>query len=79
MRMRTTIDLPEAEHALFRALARARDVTVSAVILDLCSLGLASKGHEFKAKTFSPITGLPTIASSNPVSNARVAEFLNEQ
>jgi hypothetical protein len=76
--MRTTIDLPEAEHALFRALARARGSSVSAVILDLCNLGLASKNAQSGPKHFSPITGLPTIASAKPVTNATVAEFLNE-
>jgi hypothetical protein len=79
MQMRTTIDLPEAEHALFRALARARDTTLSAVILDLCGLGLASKSACQGATNLSAITGLPTIASAKPVTNAQVAEFLNER
>ncbi len=79
MQMRTTIDLPEAEHALFRALARARDTTLSAVILDLCGLGLTSKSSSQIVKNFSPITGLPTITSAKPVTNAQVADFLNEQ
>jgi hypothetical protein len=77
--MRTTIDLPETEHALFQALAKSRGISVSAVILDLCGIGLAYRSMEIGAKSFSPITGLPTIASAKPVTNAHVADFLDEQ
>ena len=77
--MRTTIDLPESDHALFRALARARGVSLSSVIIDLCALGLRSGSEEQPYKQcFSSITGLPTISSAKPVTTAQIADFLNE-
>ena len=80
MIMRTTIDLPESDHALFRALARARGVSLSSVIIDLCKLGLRRDSEEEQPykQSFSSITGLPTISSAKPVTNAQIADFLNK-
>ncbi|MEP7041790.1 MAG: hypothetical protein ABI843_01935 [Dokdonella sp.] len=68
--MRTTIDIPEREHALFTSLARAQGTSMSKLLLDLARRGLnaASLVSEEKADyRVNPETGLPLFRSGRPI------------
>jgi hypothetical protein len=68
--MRTTIDIPEQEHRLFRSLALLQNTSLSKLIVELARRGLeASQRVEESAAvyTVSPVTGLPTFRSKRPI------------
>jgi len=73
--MRTTIDIPEQEHRLFRSLAHLQNTSLSKLIVELARRGLeASQRVEESAAiyTVSPITGLPTFRSKRPITSEDV-------
>lgn len=76
--MRTTVDLPPAVHRRARALARERGQSLSRVISDLTLRGLAQLGEPVEVQT-DPGTGLPVISVGRPVTDAEVADLLDEQ
>lgn len=68
--MRTTIDIPEREHALYTSLARAQRTTLGKLLLDLAGRGLkASSGSAETATPYNvdPQTGLAVFRSGRPV------------
>lgn len=76
--MRTTVDLPESDLALFRSLARAQGLTVSQLILNLARGGLRQESSVSRL-SLNPLTGLPTISSAQAVSVDEVRKFLTEE
>ncbi|HEY0232628.1 MAG TPA: hypothetical protein VGC55_15375 [Dokdonella sp.] len=68
--MRTTIDIPEREHALFTSLARAQRVSLSRLLLDLALRGLNVPTGVAEASppyAVDPQTGLAIFRSGRPV------------
>ena len=76
--IRTTVDLPESDLALFKSLARAQGVTVSQLILNLARGGLRQESS-VGPLSLNPLTGLPTIRSTQAVSVDEVRQFLSEE
>ncbi|MDR2012379.1 MAG: hypothetical protein LBQ20_04935 [Rhodanobacter sp.] len=68
--MRTTIDIPEREHALYTSLARAQRTSFSKLLLDLAERGLVSANRiadAVPAYRVDPQTGLGVFRSGRPV------------
>ena len=66
--MRTTIDIPEREHALYTSLARAQSMSFSKLLLKLARLGLESPSHAATpAYQVDPQTGLGVFRSGRPI------------
>jgi hypothetical protein len=68
--MRTTIDIPEREHALFTSLARAQRTSLSKLLLDLARRGLETPEHVAETAAsyrIDPETGLAVFRSGRPV------------
>ncbi|MDR2207632.1 MAG: hypothetical protein LBE22_01460 [Azoarcus sp.] len=68
--MRTTIDIPEREHALYTSLARAQHTSLSKLLLNLARRGLESPNHVADAVPpyrVDPQTGLGVFRSGRPV------------
>lgn len=68
--MRTTIDIPEREHALFTSLARAQRTSLSKLLLDLARRGLNAPDGVAEAPpacSVDPQTGLGLFRSGRPV------------
>ena len=68
--MRTTIDIPEREHALFTSLARAQHTSLSKLLLDLARRGLEAPEHVAETAAsyrIDPETGLAVFRSGRPV------------
>jgi hypothetical protein len=76
--MRTTVDFPDSDLALFKSLARAQGVTVSQLILSLARGGLR-QDSVVNPLNLNPLTGLPTIRSARAVSDDDVRQFLSEE
>jgi len=79
--MRTTIDIPEREHALFTSLARAQRTSLSKLIVDLARRGLLAP--EVVAETppryaVDPLTGLGVFRSGRPITNEDVKALDDE-
>lgn len=68
--MRTTIDIPEREHALYTSLARAQGTSLSRLVLDLARRGLTASTSVSEAPEryeIDPETGLGVFRSGRPV------------
>lgn len=68
--MRTTIDIPEREHALFTSLARAQQTSLSKLLLDLALRGLETPDRVAESAPgyrVDPETGLGVFRSARPV------------
>ena len=68
--MRTTIDIPEREHALYTSLAREQRTSLSKLLLDLAERGLESVNRvadTAPAYRVDPQTGLGVFRSGRPV------------
>jgi hypothetical protein len=78
--MRTTIDIPEREHALYISLARAQRMSLSKLLLELAKRGLDATNHIAEAAPayrVDPQTGLGVFRSSRPVSIDDVKAFVD--
>ena len=76
--MRTTIDIPEREHALYTSLARAQRTSFSRLLLNLAKRGLESVNHAddaVPAYRIDPQTGLGVFRSGRPVTLDDVKAF----
>lgn len=79
--MRTTIDIPEQEHRLFRSLAHAQNTSLSKLIVEL-----ARRGLEMPCRVDEPagsyqtseVTGLPTFRSGRPITIEDVKSLEDE-
>jgi len=70
--MRTTIDIPEREHALFTHLAHAQRTSLSKLIVELARRGLdapARVGEEAAPYRIDPRTGFAVFRSGRPITN----------
>lgn len=68
--MRTTIDIPEREHALFASLARAQRTSLSKLLVDLARRGLAAPAGVSEAPPPYEVdtqTGLGVFRSGRPI------------
>ncbi len=68
--MRTTIDIPEREHAMFMGMARAQQKTLGKLLLELAQRGLNASARGMSGKAafrINPATGLPLFRSGKPV------------
>jgi hypothetical protein len=68
--MRTTLDIPSREHALYTSLARAQRTSFSKLLLDLAQRGLESVNRitdAAPAYRVDPQTGLGVFRSGRPV------------
>ncbi|MEO8804420.1 MAG: hypothetical protein ABI304_13570 [Rudaea sp.] len=80
--MRTTIDIPEREHALFLSLAHAQRTSLSKIVVELAQRGLrapvgieeATAAYEVDART-----GLGVFRSGRPVTIDDVRALEDEQ
>jgi len=76
--MRTTIDIPEREHALYTSLARAQSTSLSKLLLNLARRGLESANRVSEAVPayrVDPQTGLGVFRSGRPVTLDDVKAF----
>lgn len=76
-RMRTTVDLPPAVHRRARELAHERGVSLSSVLADLTLRGLAQIDTPVQL-TIDDRTGLPTLSIGRRITDAQVADALDE-
>lgn len=68
--MRTTLDIPEREHALFTSLARQQGVSFSKLVLDMALRGLKAPANVADAAgnyDVDPDTGLGVFRTGRPV------------
>lgn len=80
--MRTTIDIPEREHALFSALAHDRGTSLSKLVVELALRGLRSPSAVADAPAGYEIdsdTGLPVFRSGRPVTSEDVKALEDEE
>lgn len=80
--MRTTIDIPEREHALYTSLARAQGLSLSRLILQLAARGLAASSGVAEAPppyAVDPETGLGVFRSGRPVGADDVRALEDEE
>jgi len=76
--MRTTVDLPPGLHRRARELAAQRGVSLSTVIADLTTRGLAQIEAEVVLST-DPRSGLPVLSIGRRISSAEVDALLAEE
>jgi len=76
--MRTTVDLPPAVHRRARELAAQRGESLSAVLADLTTRGLAQLDAPVTLRT-DPRSGFPVLSLGRRVTSAEVAEALDEE
>jgi hypothetical protein len=79
--MRTTLDIPDREHALFSALARERKTSFSRLVVELALKGLRTQGVAEAPPAYSldPVTGLPLFRSGRPVTDEDVKALEDEE
>lgn len=80
--MRTTIDLPERDHALYSSLAHAQRTSLSKIVVELARRGLnapARVEEEGARYRINPRTGLAVFHSGHPVTLEDVKAFEEEE
>ena len=68
--MRTTIDIPERQHALFTSLARTQRTSLGKLLVELAERGLRAPSAVVEAApdyTIDPQTGLGIFRSGRPI------------
>lgn len=79
--MRTTIDIPEQDHRMFRSLAHAQNTSLSKLIVELARRGLESPQRVDESAgvyLVSEVTGLPTFRSDRPITMEDVKSLDDE-
>lgn len=76
--MRTTVDLPPAVHRRARELAAQRGESMSAVVADLAIRGLAQLDAPVQLTT-DERTGLPVLSVGRKITDAEVADALDDE
>jgi len=76
--MRTTVDLPPAVHRRVQELARERHQSLSTVVADLTTRGLAALGEPLEIIT-DPMSGFPVITLGRRITAAEVANALDDE
>ena len=80
--MRTTIDIPEREHALFSALAHDHGTSLSKLVVELALRGLQNQSAVAEAPAKYEVdleTGLPVFRSGRPVTIDDVRALEDEE
>lgn len=80
--MRTTIDLPERDHQLFKALARERGTSLSKLILELAHRGLEAPSSLREPQPVyrtDSMTGLPVFRSGRPITSDDVRALEDDE
>ncbi len=76
--MRTTIDIPERQHALFTSLARSQRTSLGKLLVELAERGLRASSAVAEAApdyAIDPETGLGVFRSGRPVTIEDVRAF----
>ena len=79
--MRTTIDIPERDHALYTSLAHAQRTSFSKIVVELARRGLENAhrvADESATYRINPRTGLAVFHSGHPVTTEDVKAFEDE-
>ena len=79
--MRTTIDIPERQHALATSLARTQRTSLGRLLVELAERGLRAPSAVAEAApdyTIDPATGLGIFRSGRPVTIDDVKAFDDE-
>ena len=76
--MRTSVDLPSAVHRRARELAQQRGQSLSAVVADLVTRGLAQLEAPVTL-TRDERTGFPVLSAGRPVTAQDVASLLDDE
>lgn len=76
--MRTTVDLSPVVHSRAKELARARNVSLSAMVAELVTLGLVRLG-EPSVVTIDEVSGLPTISIGQTLTSDDVAALIDDE
>ena len=74
--MRTTIDLPDDLHAIATSMARDRDITFSAAVVELLRRAL---GASTRVEAVDARTGFPLLASGRPVTTEDVRSLNDDE
>lgn len=80
--MRTTIDIPERQHALFTSLARSQRTSLGKLLVDLAERGLPTPSTVAEAASgyaVDPETGLGVFRSVRPITIEDVQAFEDAQ
>lgn len=77
--MRTTVDLPPAVHRRAVELARAKGESLSRVLADLTTRGLAQLDDSEASIRTDTVSGLPVISIGQRVTSADVARILDDE
>ncbi len=76
--MRTTIDIPERQHALFTSLARSQRTSLGKLLVELAERGLrapSAMAEAAPAYAIDPETGLGVFRSGRPITIEDVKAF----
>jgi hypothetical protein len=76
--MRTTVDLPPAVHRRAMEIAKARGVSLSAVVADLTTRGLSQLDEPMVIST-DERSGFPVVSVGRRVTSEQVAAALDEE
>ncbi len=76
--MRTTVDLPPAVHRRAQELAEQQHRSLSAVVADLTTRGLAQI-EEPVTFSIDPRSGLPVLSVGRVVTSLEVADLLDDE
>lgn len=76
--MRTTVNLPFAVHQAAVKLAERRGQSMSAVVAELATRGLAALDHPVRVSV-DPESGFPTIALGRPITSEDVKRALDDE
>lgn len=80
--MRTTLDIPEREHALFTHLAREKGTSFSKLVVELALRGLkapTSVAEQPARYEIDDETGLPVFRSGHPVTIEDIKALEDEE
>lgn len=75
--MRTTVDLPPSLHQRAITLAKARGISLSAMVAELAARGLSQLDEPLRIST-DPTSGFPVVSVGRRVSSAEVEAALED-
>lgn len=76
--MRTTIELPDDLHRIVTSLARHTGRSLGQTVAELLRRGLAAPEQANRVDELHPLTGLPVVASRQPVTEDDVKALDDE-
>lgn len=75
--MRTTVNLPDRVHARARELAEARGISLSTLLAEFTTRGLAQFDEPVRLEV-EESTGLPVLSLGRRITSAEVAALIDE-